>query len=228
MSSCPTKDIHSVYVDNELPEIYKAEYEEHVKNCPKCQKQLEMIKRVHEMMQNDSASISTDSHYLEQSFDRLKIRMNYSKNIKRNNSFHFVDNFKYSIPAIAAAAVFAIIIPLRMNTKGSAVSAVDYVSMIPSSQQSAQNISLNSGKGVVLSGNIPTIALSSVKESDGFIKNVDSTSSDSSIIKSIEVFRPDFNEDQIISIKITVPSLDSVPIVAEIDLPMNVISGQFN
>ncbi len=225
MSSCPTKDIHSVYVDNELPEIYRAEYEEHVKNCPKCQKQLEMIKKVHELMQMDSASITTDEHYLNQSFERLQIRMNYSKNTNRNSSFNF-NKFKYSIPAVAAAAVFALVIPLRLTSNDAQVTNVSTVSMIPT-VQAAQNISLSSGNNVVLSGNIPQATLTSVKESDGFIRNIDSSNTDVPKIKSIDVFRPDFNEDQIISIKITVPSLGSVPVVTEIDLPMDVISGQF-
>jgi hypothetical protein len=44
MSFCPTKDIHSIYLDNEMPEIYKAEYESHVATCKKCQQELNKIK----------------------------------------------------------------------------------------------------------------------------------------------------------------------------------------
>ena len=58
MSFCPSKDIHSVYLDNELPEIYKAEYEEHLKNCPQCQKELEKIRALHKMFTSDSVSIT--------------------------------------------------------------------------------------------------------------------------------------------------------------------------
>ena len=46
MSFCPSKDIHSVYLDGELPENYKAEYELHVSHCEKCRKELEQLKAV--------------------------------------------------------------------------------------------------------------------------------------------------------------------------------------
>ena len=44
MSFCPSKDIHSVYLDGELPENYKAEYELHISHCEKCRKELEQLK----------------------------------------------------------------------------------------------------------------------------------------------------------------------------------------
>ena len=43
MSFCPSKDIHSVYLDGELPENYKAEYELHISHCEKCRKELEQL-----------------------------------------------------------------------------------------------------------------------------------------------------------------------------------------
>ena len=58
MSFCPSKDIHSIYLDNELPEIYKAEYEAHLKVCKACQKELDKLKAVHQLFDADSKSIS--------------------------------------------------------------------------------------------------------------------------------------------------------------------------
>ena len=46
MYTCPEKDIHSVYIDNELPEAYIAEYEAHVKNCPKCAAELALLRNL--------------------------------------------------------------------------------------------------------------------------------------------------------------------------------------
>ena len=51
MSFCPSKDIHSVYLDGELPEVYKAEYESHLKICPTCQKELDKIKALRGIFQ---------------------------------------------------------------------------------------------------------------------------------------------------------------------------------
>ena len=33
MSTCPTKEIHSLYLDNELPQNHKEEYEAHIAGC---------------------------------------------------------------------------------------------------------------------------------------------------------------------------------------------------
>ncbi|MBP5452686.1 MAG: zf-HC2 domain-containing protein, partial [Treponema sp.] len=44
MSTCPEKDIHSIYLDNELPAAYVADYEAHVESCPECKAQLEKLR----------------------------------------------------------------------------------------------------------------------------------------------------------------------------------------
>ena len=41
MYSCPTDDIHSVYIDDELPQNYVLDYENHIKTCSKCSAKLE-------------------------------------------------------------------------------------------------------------------------------------------------------------------------------------------
>ena len=40
-----------------------------------------------------------------------------------------------------------------------------------------------------------------------------------------DVFRPNFGEDKI-SIRITVPGVDTLPVSTEIELPLDVITGQ--
>ena len=55
MSFCPSDDIHSIYLDNELPGDYKNLYEAHVKNCPECQKKLNMLKGVSSLLRQDAA-----------------------------------------------------------------------------------------------------------------------------------------------------------------------------
>ena len=71
MSFCLSKDIHSIYLDKELPENYKLEYEEHVKNCPECQKELNKLKLIHDALKSDSDSIKLDDDFLEKSYERL-------------------------------------------------------------------------------------------------------------------------------------------------------------
>ena len=74
MSFCPTKDIHSIYLDNEMPEIYKAEYESHVATCKKCQQELNKLKVLHTLLSSDADVVTPDSHYAEQSFERLQLK----------------------------------------------------------------------------------------------------------------------------------------------------------
>lgn len=40
MYTCPTDDIHSIYLDGELPDIYRKEYEAHIKTCSECEKKI--------------------------------------------------------------------------------------------------------------------------------------------------------------------------------------------
>ncbi len=57
MSTCPENDIHSVYLDGELPEEFLQEYEAHVASCPECSKKLEALTRLKGFVHEDSASI---------------------------------------------------------------------------------------------------------------------------------------------------------------------------
>ena len=87
MSFCPTKDIHSIYLDNEMPEIYKAEYESHVATCKKCQQELNKIKVLHTLLSSDADVVTPDLHYAEQSFERLQLKMHYANSAKKSCFF---------------------------------------------------------------------------------------------------------------------------------------------
>lgn len=118
MSTCPDNDIHSLYIDGELPEFYRNKYESHVANCPKCKAKLEKMQKIHQVLKTDSDSIKLDQKFMAESFERLQNRMRYSKVIlqateKKSRTFPIIRNI---VPyAVAAAAVFAFLIPLSMN-----------------------------------------------------------------------------------------------------------------
>lgn len=235
MSFCPTKDIHSVYLDGELPEIYKAEYEQHIQSCEKCRRELDKLKALHSAFKADSDSMNLDSHFMEDSFQRLQIKMAYSKNTgkaSQNNQFR---PKLYHISAAAAAAVVAFIIPFTLksgnNPKASEIAASNsVVSQLASSvtansaanvsysNNNNKNLAFDSGRSVVVSGNIQDVALSSEtqrKNNTPFAnKNVNDV-----------VLRPDF-QDEAISIKITVPGMGENPVTAEINLPVEFVSGR--
>jgi len=230
MSLCPSKDIHSVYLDNELPEVYKAEYEAHVNSCAACKAELNKLKAVREVFQNDSNQITPDSHYLDKSYERLMVKMSYSKNTgiqnKRNHSFK---NITYFASAAVAAAVVAVVLPVRMNgakgvTPSSVVSVNNGTTLSNGMSASAlvasgNNVSFNSGNSRVISGNINESVLTS--------SNQGTNASAGNMIRDVDFFRPDFDENETISVKITMPGMNSVPVTREIHLPAEVMSGRF-
>ena len=238
MSFCPTKDIHSVYLDGELPEIYKAEYEAHIQNCEKCRKELEELKSLRAMFKADSDALNLDSQFMDESFQRLQIKMAYSKNVGKLPQKSPFKAISYVASGVAAAALFALVIPAGIKgSKTSSVSAgiatanqtasniVNSVTALPVTTNSATNVSLNnknvsfdSGRSVVVSGNIQDVVLASKNQKGNlasFAKNVN----------DVDVLRPDFKEDAI-SIKITVPGMGEIPVTAEINLPVELTSGR--
>src|SRR5574344_81432 len=97
MSTCPSKSIHSIYLDDELPSAYIAEYEAHIASCPKCAAELKQLRTLRAILRNDAAAITPDSHYVDQSWERLKTRMSYSKVTRKIFRFP-TEVLKYSIP----------------------------------------------------------------------------------------------------------------------------------
>lgn len=230
MSFCPTKDIHSVYLDGELPEIYKAEYEQHIQTCEKCRKELDKLKALHSMFKADSDSLNLDSHFMDDSFQRLQIKMAYSKNVGKlpqQSPLRF--RFIGAASGVAAAAVLALIIPLGLKngktTNNAAVAAATSVTTLPVTVNSATSVSLNnknvpfdSGRSMGVSANIQDVVFASGKQKNNtatFAKNVN----------EVDVLRPDFQNDAI-SIKITVPGMGDIPVTTEINLPVDMTSGR--
>ncbi|MBQ1710936.1 MAG: zf-HC2 domain-containing protein [Treponema sp.] len=227
MSFCPSKDIHSIYLDKELPENYKLEYEEHVKNCPACQKELNKLKLIHDALKADSDSIKLDDDFLEKSYERLQIKMAYKNNVTKARRTSNI-NIKYGLTAVAAAALFALVIPVTLNsnkknsvTTQPALASVSSVSQISNSTSAiaANNVSINSGRNVLVSGNM----LDTVIRPEAGIDNGKTLVKKA---KDVEVLRPEL-EDETISIRISVPGLGEIPVVTEINLPMGAISGKF-
>jgi hypothetical protein len=242
MSFCPSKDIHSVYLDNELPEIYKAEYESHIASCPKCKAELEWLRGLRGLLTSDSASITPDEHFLDESYQRLMIKMSYAKNtgIKAERKINF-RTITYAASGIAAAAILALVLPVRAGKvpAGAAASVASAqisalgqnASTATSFTPAANNVSFNSGNEMVISGNINESVLSSHahggRNAQAQIQNVSANANPGKIMKGVEVLRPDFDENETITIKITLPGMNSVPVTAEIQLPAEVMSGRF-
>ena len=217
MYSCPTDDIHSIYLDKELPSAYITEYEQHLATCPKCQKKLESLKKVHEILQRDKVLITPDPIYIEQSFERIQTKLKYSKNVKQaENSFFskfsetenqkFFGFAKYAV--VAAAAVALVIVPLRFST-----SRTNSAQMVNLSEVAMNKELPVVNENVVINGNIASPF--SVSLNNGRMS-----------IPERDVFRPNFRNINRISVNMTVPGLDTYNTQeVEIKLPVNSTTG---
>lgn len=225
MSFCPTKDIHSIYLDNEMPEIYKAEYESHLNSCEKCKKELEKLKKVHSILNSDASNLKLDQTFMDQSFERLQMKMKYSQTTqasKKQNSF----NFKQFIPSVAAAAAVctAILLPFQLKSNKN-IEIMSQTAQYISPVQNVDDITFDSGRSIVVSGNIHNSVLSSNTNGNGntapytgFVQNASTGVNKRDLVKDFDVFRPAFDENAK-TIKITVPEMSNMPMQIEISFP---------
>ena len=159
MSGCPEKDIHSVYIDGELPQQYRAEYEAHVAGCAACKALLEQMRGLHQRCAADAESHRADSVYLAQSFDRLQTKLRYSANVQKAGQTQHVFAFsaaRWAVSAAAAAAVFAVIFT-PVYIKSAAGSQEQALTAIASAE-----LEPLANKRVVVDGNISHTDLSSL------------------------------------------------------------------
>ena len=135
MSTSLNKDLHSVYIDGEMPESFVSQYQNIVSSNEKEKAVLEKMQKLHSLLQEDSQSMTVSDSFAEESFARLQTKMRYAKNVSyagaaSEGKKSFVTPFvKYASSFAAAAAVFAVIfIPVHYNSlanaKETAVAAI--------------------------------------------------------------------------------------------------------
>jgi len=221
MSTCPEKDLHSVYLDGEMPEEFAKQYESHLATCEKCRKELEKLKNLSSFYREDSISVKLNQVYLDQSFERLQTKMRFAKNTgyHENNKNILHSYTKWVSGFAAAAAVFALIVtPLKYsrNTEQE-VNAIARTEIKPIAENK-----------VVVDGNLDKVKISAALSSSKETKNepgseeavtstvinpnqkVVSATNLASNFSDIDVFRPDFNKSPV-SVKIEVPGINKIP-----------------
>ena len=223
MSTCPTKEIHSLYLDNELPQNHKEQYEAHLAACDKCRAEFEKLRAVRAVFQKDVEAVSPDKAFLDASYERLMLKMKYSKNTSRVVAPKVSSRtWKIVVPAIAAVAVIALGLPLTFAMRKANVKTMSATSSLYSqipSQVTEQVENVAFGGQNVFGFNATT--------QDSLVTNVgNSGAAASQLIRDVEVFRPAFDEEKkTISIRITIPGNDDVPVTTEIEVPLDV-TGQ--
>ena len=227
MSICPSKDLFSDYLDDELPPVYKKELEEHLVQCPACQKYLDNLKKLSSAFNKPVISSATSQQFLDQSFERLQPKMKYSKNTGRVIRGQWP--VARIVGAVAAAAVFALVLPYGIKISSRAPVVDDTVFTMASAfdpigktvmGQAVSTMSPN--KAVKLSGNVSPDLTSVFNQA---AQSVSFKNGDKNLIKDVDVFTPNFDNGSTISIKITMPGQDSVPVITEVKLPMASVMG---
>ena len=153
MSTSLEKDLHSVYIDGEMPESFVSQYESLVSSNAKEKEALEKMQVLHSLLQEDSAEKTVSDSFMEESFARLQTKMRYAQNVSfAGEQKSFITPFvKYASSFAAAAAVFALVfIPVHYNSLSNAKeTAVAAISIMK--EKSIEPIAK---KDVVVDGNI--------------------------------------------------------------------------
>ncbi len=242
MSFCPSKDIHSIYLDNEMSAEIKAQYEKHLSCCPECQKQLEQMRQVRDLFLKDKLECSVEKEFLDASFERLQLKMKFSDNVKKTKKSNFVfanSRWMYAVSGVAAAALFALIIPIRV--KASTTEGLNIIdinkgpTIVPTAisnngmRNIVNNVSLGSGNGMLISDNMERSIQYAGNDGVLLRRSIPRDSRENSIannlLNNVTVVKPAIG-DKSISIRITIPGFDSVPVTTEINVPVKVITGQ--
>lgn len=226
MSGCPEKDLHSIYLDGEMPEKFAREYEAHLADCPACRAELEKMKKLSLLLREDASDIHLDNIYLDQSFERLQTKLKFSQTTERNHQKVYTFPFKMALSFATAAAVFAAIFaPVHLKT-----APVQSMNVTAIARTEIKPVSENN---VVVDGNIDQSKIASVlstssqkNEDDAALDNnyghnqkvIAATSLASTSRRGpvkhypdIDVFRPDFNNSPA-SVRIEVPDMHTIPL----------------
>ena len=225
MSTCPEQDMHSVYLDGELPQKYALDYESHLTGCQRCRDDFLKIQTLSTGLKEDAKSCELSERGMEESFARLQTKMHYQKTV-RSIQPQSARRFTWMVPTAAAAALaFALILPARTG---------DTPPLSPANQETPISISasaLAGGLSVAPSVNHQRTRFVQdsiiAEESFGHIQPVLFSSNEA--LPPVDIFRPSFDDSQNISIKMTLSNLDSIPVQGKTTVPIQMlitISGE--
>lgn len=201
MSTCPEKDLHSVYLDNELSEPFASQYASHLATCDSCQKTFTQFKHVHDIMASDAASITPDAVFVEQSFERLQSRIRFQRVTGNRHILEF-PAARWSVPAVAAAAlILAVAIPLTMLRTVSSKTQSNNLSPV---QITKTSVSIPKN-GVISDSTISKASFASFlgassggsSSASTYAQNVSTANIRPSALSSIDVCRPSFEKKKV-------------------------------
>ncbi|MGI5066412.1 anti-sigma factor family protein [Treponema putidum] len=110
MSTCPDKDLYSVYVDGELESSWKEKIEEHLASCEKCKRVVDSYRTISlKLSENSSPDLNIQGSFLKLYAKRQDCLKRMEINRNKPTSWMYKSN-KIPIPALAAAALFLFVL----------------------------------------------------------------------------------------------------------------------
>ena len=132
------KDLHSIYIDDEMPENFLPEYKRQVESDSESSSDFERMKKIHDLLNFDAESESSkiSDEFMEKSFERLQSKMRFAQTVElaepKKSSLSF---WKFPVSFAAAAAVFAVVfVPLSKRSAGGenmAINAIAHTALKP-------------------------------------------------------------------------------------------------
>ncbi len=132
------KDLHSIYIDDEMPENFLPEYKRQVESDSESSSDFERMKKIHDLLNFDAESESSkiSDEFMERSFERLQSKMRFAQTVElaepKKSSVSFL---KFPLSFAAAAAVFAVIfVPLSnrsASNESMAIKAIAHTALKP-------------------------------------------------------------------------------------------------
>ena len=190
MSTCPELDLLSVYLDKELPRQYEQKLEEHLASCAKCKNRFDTYQNMHKVLHQDVESISFSDKDLDESFLRLKTKMNY-KSVTTPTGFQFSRITKWAMPVVTAAAlILAVVLPIRATKN------------IPTQVLSQPQIfsGINTSRQQVIPAILRETGVS--REASLYSQTPVATTGERLTTATIDIFRPELSETIRISINL--------------------------
>ncbi len=227
------RDLHSVYIDGEMPKDFIAEYEDIISKDKNEAAELEKMQKIHGLFQKDAADIEVSDKFVEESFARLQMKMKFKENTKKAESKSFVKVMKIPASFAAAAAVFALIFtPAFLKSSSKVEKEVTAIAVAV-----ADEIPAIAEKTVAIDGNINSEKLSDFAVSNTVAQAKEKADNQQTILSpalveqkvvkasalvtnsgnfrnnmtSVDVFRPELN-----TMKMTLPEFGNIQEIKEI------------
>lgn len=227
------KDLHSVYIDGELPKDYVAEYEDAISKDKTAARELERMQKIHGIFQQDAADIEVSDKFVEESFARLQMKMKFTQTAKKAETKSFVKAMRLPASFAAAAAVFALIFtPAFVKSSSKVEKEVTAIAVAVADEMPAL-----SEKTVAIDGNINSEKLSDFAVSNSVAVAEEKPAEQTNILSpalveqkvvqasalvtnsgnfrnnmtSVDVFRPELN-----TMKMTLPKFGGIQEIPEI------------